>query len=781
MPRPTPSRTHAAAALLVAGLVLAAPLARGGVDEWAVGAALAVATCAAVLAAPRLPLPALLLTPPLLTVAVQALLGIWGRSPSLDPPAAGRALAGDVAVLLTLAVAASVAGSRRRRERLVAAVAAAGAVVAVVVLARALLGLSPFLEPRFPFVNPNHLAGFSALTGFVALGLALRSHGQARLAWLLGFVISGSMVFLSLSRGGLGAFFLGTALFVAFALCRGDVAAPARGMHARWLGGAAIAAILGIAAFLALDPLLGELATMRRLGEDAKLSLWRPALQLAADHPWLGAGRGAFGVAFPAYKIDPGQVTFTHAENSWLEPLVDVGFGPGLLVLVAWALPWLRVARRRDLSWPEIGLLAGTGAVAGQNVVDFSFETLGVAIPFAAAIGLLWRDGWSWEPSNRVRSAIFGFAGAAGAAGLALWLAHPTDVDAAKVAAARDAATADAAAREALRWHPGDWLPTATAGGRWVHAGRCGPAMPWLVEAMRRNPTQPEPHLHVARCLASAGQDAVARREYRLAFLFGRGDALAEAAGWWADVESLRAIVPDSGDGLLALGALLVERNRPEDAAAVFRAALEEHLDGRALLPLASALAATGDLDGALALARRRELESPLDPQGWRTAAGVLARQGRASDAVHEIEQGLARVPGSPPLVEVLVQHSFREHRFAEGKRLAEGMAARSRSELVQRELLVAEALEAQGRLGEAIDRARTASGYLPESTGPLDVLSRYCEQAGRYDDAIAVARRGAALAGAGRQPWIERVARLEAAKAAAADRRGREALLKGQ
>ena len=109
-------------------------------------------------------------------------------------------------------------------------------------------------------------------------------------------------------------------------------------------------------------------------------------------------------------------------------------------------------------------------------------------------------------------------------------------------------------------------------------------------------------------------------------------------------------------------------------------------------------------------------------------------------------------------------------------------MAARTPNELALRELLVAATLNAEGRTGEAIQRARSAAGLLPDSTWPLGAVASYCEQAGRYDDAIAAAERAATLAGeAGRAPWDERVAKLKAARAAATDRRGREELLKGR
>jgi tetratricopeptide (TPR) repeat protein len=108
-------------------------------------------------------------------------------------------------------------------------------------------------------------------------------------------------------------------------------------------------------------------------------------------------------------------------------------------------------------------------------------------------------------------------------------------------------------------------------------------------------------------------------------------------------------------------------------------------------------------------------------------------------------------------------------------------MAARSPQELALRQLLVAATLHAQGRTSEAIERARSAVGLLPESTWPLGALSSYCEAAGRYDDAIAASERAATLAGEGRAAWDERVGKLRELKAASVDRRGQEELLRGR
>ncbi|MBK9519343.1 MAG: O-antigen ligase family protein [Anaeromyxobacter sp.] len=360
--------------------MLLLPLARGGVDAPVELAAACLALLAALMAAPAggavglaglallvvlaatalqlAPLPAWLhlLSPSARDLFSGALapLGLYpaARPLSLDPAATGRLLAASAGGLAAFWAAWALGETHRRRDLLVRALGLGGLLVALVALGQALLGFGTLLSPAAPFVNPNHLAGHLGLTSFVLLGLALKARGQARLLWLMAFALAGAVVFLSLSRGGIAAFLGGAVLFVALAAWRrrpeGSGAGPPRG---RWalLGG--LAAALSVAAYLALDPVLAELGTVGRAGEETKLALWRPALQLVRDYPLTGIGRGAFGTVYPAYKTEPELVTFTHLENEWLQAPVELGLPVGLLLVGALALTWLAAARRRDLSW----------------------------------------------------------------------------------------------------------------------------------------------------------------------------------------------------------------------------------------------------------------------------------------------------------------------------------------------------------------------------------------------------------------------------------------------
>jgi len=781
MPRPRRSSTSTAGAALLGLLLVAVPLARGGV-EWPVQLAAAALAGAALLLLSRGSERAPLLALPLLLVigwsALQVLPLAGGVPVSLDPPASGRELGSAAAKLLAFCAGWAVAGTRRRREMVLVAFGTSGLVVALVMLGAALLGLGPLLEPRFPFFNPNHAAGFLLLTAFPVLGLALRRHGQARLLWLMAFVVVVAALFLSLSRGGIGAFFGGVAVFILLATWQsrpeGEPPHPWR-----WAALAGLVAALGVVAYLALEPIVRELSTLRTARDEIKLEIWRPAFTLVGEHPLAGIGRGSFLTVFPGLKTDPYHGTFDWLENEWLQPLVDFGLPVGLLLLGTLGGAWLWSARRRDLSTVEIGLLAGTAAVAAQGLVDFSLEFAGVGVPFVVALALLTRGEGSfrlrWRGLAAGVAAVLLLAGA----GAWFWQAHPTEAEAAAVAKAGTAAEAAVLAEEALRWHRADYVPAATAGARFVLEGRCAPAMPWLNRAMALNPTAPEAHQYAARCLAAAGQEAVARREYRLALLYGSPTALAEAAERYPAVDDLLQVAPDTGDGLLGLGYLLLSLQRPADAALVFRRMLEGTLDARALAPLAGALLAAGELEEALLVARRRTAETPLDPQGWRLVATVLLAEGYDDEARAALEEGLTFSPGSPPLVEALVYRSLTERRPAEAKRLAESMSARTPAEQAQKQLLVAAAFSAQGRYGEAVERARSAVTALPDSAGHWMALAAYCQQAGRLDDAIAAVERAASLPGQDRAAYEARLTELGKAKAAQSQRRMSEELLR--
>jgi tetratricopeptide (TPR) repeat protein len=653
---------------------------------------------------------------------------------SLDPGATARELA-KLAMWTAIAAAVAIkAEDRRRRDVLLGALALSGPVVVAVVYGAALLAARPLLEPHVPFVNPNHLAGFLLLAAWPALGLALRARGPARVGWLVAFAFTASGVFLSLSRGGIGAFVVGAGVFGILQLRDGRGPESKGAARSVFIG--AVSAALGLAAFLAFDRIVSELGTVSEASTtEVKLALWPSALQVIRDHPLVGIGRGAFANVFPAYKWDPVLATFTHVENEWLQLPVDLGLlvGPLVIGLFAWA--WVAAARRRALSRPMMGALAGAAALVAQNALDFSLELSGVAIPFAIVMAIAARD----MPAVRVpRWAVRGLAAAAlllSATGVTLAALHRPADDADRVVAAATPDDAVAAARAVLPWHPADWVIPAAVGTKLAAVFRCDEAEPWLARATERNPTAAAPQRGAAQCYVFRGNAPLARRAYRLAFILGDREALREARLYFPGKGELFEIAPDTPGGLLAAAALL--RDDWEEAREAYRRAWESFRAPAALGGLAAVALDLGEPAEALARARELQAVAPLDPGAFVLAARALTAQRDDDAAIAELQAGAGRFPGRPEVLEPLGQHQLAKRRFSQARTTFEQIVARDPAVTARKKLLVAQALEGQQRYGEALRMIADARDAAPDSTRPLEALARVSAKAGRYEDAI--------------------------------------------
>jgi len=677
------------------------------------------------------------------TLAPVGLYPAW-RPLTLDPGATALELAKAAVFTAVCATAAVLGASERRRDQLLRGLVLSGVAVVAVCYGATLLGLSPLVAPTVTFVNPNHLAGFLQLAAWPALGFALRARGPARAGWLLAFAFTISGVFLSLSRAGIAAFFVAAGIFVVLRLRARSlfnsaaVSLPIRPGRTggRVVAAGGIAAALAIASWLALDPILAELRTVGdESSTSVKLGLWAAAARLIREFPLVGIGRGAFETVFPAYKSEPLQRTFTHVENEWLQLPAELGLVVGLAVIALFAWAFLAAARSRDLSRPMAGALAGAGALALHNLFDFSLELPGVAIPFALVLGLASRA----MPRLEVRpwlvrtGAALALVVAAG--GL---LAHSTRASRGDPAVVSTAPTADEAvmrARAALDVHPADYIPHAAVGVKLAAEDRCAEALRWLTRAMLRNPTAPEAHRATAWCLARTGREALAKREYRLAFLYGDGSALGEALRRFSRPGELLEIAPDTSSGLMAAGYLL--RERPAEAAEAWRRAWESFGEPVALAQLASVRLAVDDKEEALRLARLLQERAPRSASGYIIAARALDALGRSDDAIRELELGAARLPGEAEILAPLGSRHLLQKRFSQAKAIFDGIVATEGPADTRKRILVARALEGQGRYQEALREAQVAREVTPGDLAALDTFARIAAAVGRYDEAI--------------------------------------------
>lgn len=288
-----------------------------------------------------------------------------------------------------------------------------------------------------PFVNPDHLAAFLAMTvAPTMLLLALRQWpgtspkrsnparplqtglvGGAILATGLAIVVAALVG--SGSRAGLVAAILGATVFWWGAArrvaapsaqsMRGRVAGPGKERTAQFLRRCAPAALTlaivvggfiyaGSSARGTLEGRLGKtVEKTANLGSDPRFALWRQSLPILADFPLFGVGAGNWREVFRRYRRYPvAEFRPNHVHNDYLEWLIEVG-GIGLAFTVALGLAYAGWMRRnheipRVIRW---GILGGITATVWHEAVDFGLRVPANAILFSVLLGLACNREWS--------------------------------------------------------------------------------------------------------------------------------------------------------------------------------------------------------------------------------------------------------------------------------------------------------------------------------------------------------------------------------------------------
>jgi O-antigen ligase len=147
-----------------------------------------------------------------------------------------------------------------------------------------------------------------------------------------------------------------------------------------------------------------------------RLPLWRAALGLWLQRPWLGWGPGSFPLAFQDHG-DARLVGIVNAGHQYAEDphqlLLAVACAGGLLALAVLGLAcalFFREVRRSPL--PEAAALGlGVLGLLVQSQADRFFFLPGLLVPLCASLGMLaWREN---KPSGAVsgRSGVSGLAG----------------------------------------------------------------------------------------------------------------------------------------------------------------------------------------------------------------------------------------------------------------------------------------------------------------------------------------------------------------------------------
>lgn len=264
------------------------------------------------------------------------------------------------------------------------------------------------------FPNPNHYAAFLGMGLPVAVGLGAtlggsgpalpREHGRALLVFvtqpdfpkrvILLFVAAVLTAGLagSVSRGGLLGAVAGLVVI--------GVAIRRQAIGGRWLlliGGAAVV-LLAFAVF-GVDRVLERFATKSLMTRDVLLEdrvvMTRDTLTMAARHPLLGVGAGAFYPVYPSYRTLPGVALVPHAHDDYAQLLAELGFVGGGALLLGLGLTARRIwvaAREQTAERAFLALtaLAALAPITVHSLFDFSLRIPANALWASTLLGLAW-------------------------------------------------------------------------------------------------------------------------------------------------------------------------------------------------------------------------------------------------------------------------------------------------------------------------------------------------------------------------------------------------------
>ena len=201
-------------------------------------------------------------------------------------------------------------------------------------------------------------------------------------------------LFLTQSRGAIGASFIGAVASVALMSSRSLTADKPDNQsqywhrYAKFLAGALV--VIGLFALFAGR----SVYRMEEQGyEDGRWCSFASTIAAIKDHPVVGTGFGAFQDVFPAYRNAECTGIYgvwDRAHNFFLEGYLGLGLPFALATLISYialvgcCVRGLR-SRRRFRFVPVMGL-AALILVSMHSIVDFSVQIPGVAVYFAAMI-----------------------------------------------------------------------------------------------------------------------------------------------------------------------------------------------------------------------------------------------------------------------------------------------------------------------------------------------------------------------------------------------------------
>ena len=502
---------------------------------------------------------------------------------SLDPGASVLEAVKWATYAATFASAAAISAKRGAAFG-IAVVFASAMLLAVVTVAHGLVGATRvygLYQPAFagsvwhmgPLLNPNNLAGYLNLGALAGLGLAL-TRKPVVAHWLMGvgvMLIVGVEV-TSASRAGVLALLIGVVVLALIMRSQGGSGTTNRN-RSIWI--ILLAAVAGGTVLAALG---GNGHTWAELyAKDAskiEMILWAKPLLL--DHPFFGIGRGAFESVFPVYRLIPGNIVVTHAENFPAQWASEWGIPVTIAAFVAFGWAFAPKALGVGRSSVAAGGWMGVAVLLLQNMFDLALEIPAICIAVMTVLGSLWgdrrrnslprraTDAGTSRDYRRLAVAAVALAGL-GLLGLGtIFRANDVASDRTLLHNAHEAEGTDAVARArgqlraAMLRHPAEpYFPLI--GAMLAVRARDQSPMPWLQHTLERGQVNGRAHLLLATFLGARGAKKQALFEVRLS-VENDGQLVGPAAKlilqWTRDYDDLLTAVPEGKAGILLLGHL---------------------------------------------------------------------------------------------------------------------------------------------------------------------------------------------------------------------------------
>lgn len=282
--------------------------------------------------------------------------------------------------------------------------------------------------PFGPFVNRHHFAACMEMLLAVPLGLLFAGaiETDRRLLYLFSVALMSIALVMTGSRGGILSLAVEVLFIVSLAgITRRKSEREAEATETTGGGTRVRAALLRAALGLAL--IFGLLGSALFFGGEESLSrlvgtvnsddptsgraqFWRGTLGVIKEYPFLGAGLGAFHVAYTRHDPLTGLFRLEQAHNDYLQILADAGSVGGALglffVVALFRMGLARTAQSADKfrRGVAMGALAGCFAVLVHSFFDFPLHVTSNALLFLTLAALATLNGRVEDESVMRRS-----------------------------------------------------------------------------------------------------------------------------------------------------------------------------------------------------------------------------------------------------------------------------------------------------------------------------------------------------------------------------------------